>query len=243
MGYLGTPSELMVTTRVSPLASEVGVRPIPLLPTSEPFSQVMSPTRPPQHELKSPGATVAAAERRKGTGGRPPKYAGPSRPVTLTLPESTLEGLKHIHPDRGQAIVKLTEAALRSSPSEQSQVEIVRTADATGVLLVGPSQALRRIPFLHLLEVSPGRFLLAMEPGNDFRTLELALRDVAEDVPSDDVRERNLIEDLLVQINQLRKTARMRMAEIVFVELSQKGRSATLSSLMSTLGWLYGCAA
>src|SRR4051794_29904170 len=136
----------------------------------------------------------------KPAGGRPPKYAGPSRPITVTLPESTLEGLRHIHADRGQAIVKLTEAAMRSSPISQSQVEVVQMADNTGLLVVGPSKVLRRISFLHLVEVAPARFLLAMDPGNDYRALEIALRDVLEEVAKDDARERELVEQLLAQI-------------------------------------------
>ncbi len=180
---------------------------------------------------------------RKGAGGRPPKYSGPSRPVTLTLPESTLEGLKQIHSDRGKAIVKLTEAALRSGASSQSQVEIVEMADNTGLLVVGPSKSLGRIPFLHLVEVAPARFLIAMDSGNDYRALELALRDVMEDVPSDDRRERELLSQLLEQVTNLRKSARMRMAEILLVELSQKGRTATWPSVVSTLSWLLSCAA
>ncbi len=59
-----------------------------------------------------------------------------------------------------------------------------------------------------------------------------------DDVPDDDKQELELIVQLLDQITHLRKSARMRMAEILFVELAQKGKKATLHSLMSTVGWL-----
>src|SRR6476660_7138102 len=107
----------------------------------------MPPSRQSKPETKSHDATAKQPDR-KGTGGRPPKFAGPSRPITLTLPESTLEGLKQIHSDRGQAIVKLTESALRASATSHSNVESVEMADNTGLLVVGPSKVLRRIPFL-----------------------------------------------------------------------------------------------
>jgi hypothetical protein len=178
----------------------------------------------------------------KGAGGRPRKYQGPSRPVTLTLPESTLEGLKQVHPDRGQAIVKLTEAAMRTGSTPQPQVEIVKMADNTGLVVVGPSRVLREIPFLHLVEVAPARFLLALDPGHDYRSLELALRDQLDDVPDSDDRERGLITLLLDRITNLRKSARMRMAEILFVELAETGRKA-MHSLMPTVGWLVSSAA
>jgi hypothetical protein len=199
----------------------------------------MSNPRPSKPQAKNPEAGPSQANR-KSTGGRPPKFSGPSRPVTLTLPESTLEGLKQIHADRGQAIVKLTEAALRSGATAHSHVEIVQMADNTGLLVVGPSEVLRRIPFLHLVEVAPARFVMAMDPGHDFRALELALRDALEDVPETDGREREVVTQLLEQISVLRKSARMRMAEILFVELAQKGRKASLGSLMSSLGCLLG---
>jgi hypothetical protein len=201
----------------------------------------VAPMKAPAPATAEPAATTTEVVR-KAAGGRPPKYAGPSRPVTLTLPESTLEGLAQVHPDRGRAIVKLTEAALRTGTQESAQVEIVQMVDRTGLLVVGPSEALRRIPFLHLVEVAPARHLLAMDPGNDFRSLELALQDVLEDVPVTEERERGLIGQLLDQVRTLRKTARVRMAEILFVELPEKGRTA-VHSLMHTLSWFLTAAA
>ncbi|MFZ4763716.1 MAG: hypothetical protein ACOYMN_02080 [Roseimicrobium sp.] len=154
-------------------------------------------------------------------GGRPPKFDEPSRPVTLTLPESTLADLERIHPDRGQAIVKLTLNAMGGSEGGFPLVEIVEMAANTGLLVIGPSKALRRIVFLHLVEVAPGRHLLALDPGNDFKALELAVRDVLDEVPQHDVLERELIEKLLEHIKDLRKSERISMAEILFVKLEK----------------------
>jgi hypothetical protein len=163
-----------------------------------------------------------ALPEKKSNGGRPPKYDEPSRPVTLTLPESTLDGLRLIDSDRGQAIVKLTQNALRSVGADQPQVEIMEMAANIGLLIIGPSAALRRIPFLHLVEVAPARFLLAMDPGNDFKNLELAIHDVLEDVPHEDHRERELIAQLLSHIRSVRKNEKVRMAEILFVNIDGK---------------------
>jgi hypothetical protein len=169
-------------------------------------------------------AKTGKREEKKGGGGRPPKFSEPSRPITLTLPESTLKGLEQINADRGQAIVKLTEQALRVGDFAQSQVEIMEVAADIGMLIVGPSSALRRIPFLHLVEVAPARYLLALDPGNDFKTLEIAIHDVFEDVPESDVRERALISQLLEHIKNVRKASRVRMAEILFVSMSETKR-------------------
>ena len=80
---------------------------------------------------------------------------------------------------------------------------------------------------------------MAMDPGNDFRVLELALRDALEDVPESNARERELVSQLLEQISVLRKSARVRMAEILFVELGRKGKG-NLKSVLSALGSLLG---
>ena len=173
---------------------------------------------------KSKATKPASARDRKGVGGRPPKFAEPSRPITLTLPESTLEGLRLIDEDRGQAIVKLTQQAMRGGDAAQPQVEIMEMAANIGVLIIGPSAALRRIPFLHLVEVAPARFLLALDPGNDFKNLEIAIHDVMEDVPEDDVRERALIAQLLQHIRNVRKNSRVRMAEILFVNIGDQAK-------------------
>ncbi len=150
--------------------------------------------------------------------GRPPKYKEPSRPVTLTLPESTLNNLKRIDPDRSRAIVKLTEEALHQS-QQPAFSEIIKVAPETGLLIVGPCKALATIPFLRLIEVAPGRFLLALEQGHDFRSLELSLLDVVETIPTEEFQEHRLILDLIDHIKKLRQSESVRMGEILFVRI------------------------
>ena len=155
----------------------------------------------------------------KNPGGRPPKFHEPSRPITLTLPESTLDGLLKIDPDRGKAIVKLAEMALRRGRFSAPLVEAVEMAANISLIIIGPSAALRRIPFLHLIEVAPSRFLLAVDPGNDFKSLEIAIQDELENVPAEDMHERELLAQLLACMRSYRKDARVRMAEILFVQM------------------------
>ena len=142
--------------------------------------------------------------------------------MTVTLPESVLKTLEQIDEDRGQAIVKLAQGAVGKGKASKPLVEIVQMASNVGLLIVGPSAALRSIPFLHLVEVAPARFLLALEPGNDFRTLELAIHDVLEDVPEDHLAERELIAKLLEAIRHVRKAELVSMAEILLVRLGKK---------------------
>ncbi len=160
--------------------------------------------------------------RRKRSGGRPRKFAEPSRPITLTLPESTLRELRHVDPDPGHAIVKLTRSVLHNGGKEKPLVEIVTVSVDRGLIVIGPSQALLQIPFLHLIEVAPARYLLALDSGHDFKSLEIALNDVLDDVPHSDKRERELMMQLRQHIKSLRKSERMSRAEILFVRSAKR---------------------
>ena len=153
----------------------------------------------------------------KKLGGRPPKFAKPSRPVTVTLPESTLSDLRHISLDRSRAIVELTKKVLGGKGNGTQLVEIVEMAKNTGLVVVGPSRALRQIPFLRLVEVAPARYLLAVDQGHNFHSLEIAIIDALEDKQEE--RERELMTQLLGHIKGLRKAQRVSRAEILFVKL------------------------
>lgn len=155
----------------------------------------------------------------RNTGGRPPKYNEPSRPVTVTLPESTLRQLELVSPDRGQAIVKITRHLTERRETAET-VRIVDVGQKSGLILVGPSPALERIPFLHLVEVAPARYLLAVENGHDFGSLELAIQDLVDANSIESDSEKHLIQDLLTTIRRLRRTQQASHAEILLVNLA-----------------------
>ncbi len=162
----------------------------------------------------------------RNAGGRPPKYQEPSRPITVTLPESTLRQLSAIDEDRGMAIVKLASRAMEPQ-REPSRVEVVKVNRKSGLLVMSHSRVLEKIPFLRLVEVGTGRFLLAVESGQDFRSLELALHDLLEGpatLGSDDLQ---LITDLLQQVSHLRKAGRMSLAEILLVDMTADDETPT----------------
>jgi hypothetical protein len=166
--------------------------------------------------------TPAAKASRKGIGGRPRKFTEASHPVTVTLPESALRQLNQINPDRALAIAKAAAVVTLANHPREDLVEIAEVAKKTGLIIIGPSQALRRITFLHLVEVAPARFLLALDRGLDNSRLELALADLLEDLPEEDNAERNLLEQLLELISRIRRTKTVTMAEILFVHLDGK---------------------
>jgi hypothetical protein len=154
----------------------------------------------------------------RNPGGRPPKYNEPSRPVTVTLPESTLRQLEQISPDRGEAIVKLTNH-LRASNISSSRVEILDVGRKSGLIIVGPCPVLSKIPFLHLVEVAPSRFLLAVDSEQDFAALELAIQDLLDSKEPNPQDEQEIIDELLSTIRHLRRNRQTSHAEILLVNL------------------------
>ena len=136
----------------------------------------------------------------------------------MTLPNSTLRQLQQIDGDRGRAIVKLARAALSDS-AQRPLVEVVEFAENTALVVVGPNQALPRIPFVRLVEVAPARYLIALGPNHGFHELELALTDLLEE-PEDLVGEdREMITRLLDQFKSFRRSDSVSMAQILLVQL------------------------
>jgi hypothetical protein len=159
---------------------------------------------------------MATAIRRRG---RPPKFQQRGRPITVTLPESTLAHLAAIDPDRSRAIVKAADAAMSSHHQDGvSLPELVEVAPGIRVILVGPTRCLRRIEWLRLFEVAPFRFLLIIPSGTSVDSLELAVIDLLENLPDDDPGERETLEKLRRLIGSLRRGAEVSKAEVLLVE-------------------------
>jgi hypothetical protein len=91
--------------------------------------------------------------------GRPPKFQEPRYPVTMTLPKRILDQLAEIDPDRTRAVVKVTEAVMGAGQGPFKPVELIEMAPGKSLIVVGPSKALRSIPWLRLIEITPARFL------------------------------------------------------------------------------------
>jgi hypothetical protein len=157
---------------------------------------------------------------KKPVGGRPRKFGEPSRPITVTLPESTLHQLERVHADRSRAIVTLANQALAAQDQETwPLVEIVEVAAKVGLVIIGQTNALERIPFVHPVQVAPGRFVLAFDSGSDLRAFEIAVNDLLEDRPRLIGPDRELLKELLKHLKRLRKSERMTMAQILLVQL------------------------
>ncbi len=152
-------------------------------------------------------------------GGRPPKFCEPRRPVTMTLPDRILDHLSEIDPDRTRAVVKVTEAVAGIGRESFKPVELVEMAPGKSLIVVGPSRALRRIPWLRLIEITRARYLLTIPLGTPIEALEVALGDlIRRPELRKNVQENAVLEELMNLIGQQRRTRRLSKAEILIID-------------------------
>ena len=140
------------------------------------------------------------------------------RPVTVTLPESTLERLAVLDSDRSRAIVKATESAIPRDAERGQLPELVEVAPGVRVILVGPSRCLREIEWLRMIEIAPSRFLLILPSGTSIESLELALIDLMEKTGTEDVWETAVMQGLRKLLGSLRRNSELSKAELLLIQ-------------------------
>ena len=158
-----------------------------------------------------------ASRSEKNRGGRPAKFAEPSRPVTVTLPERVLRLLTTVDSDRAKAITKLADFSLVMGGKPLKPVATVTIAEGRAIILVNFSEQLKRLPWLRLIEVAPARHLISIRSGTSIETMELAMRDLLEDLPKDKFIEREMLEALVKIIRESRRTKTTWKEEILFI--------------------------
>jgi hypothetical protein len=167
------------------------------------------------------------SQSKKNRSGRPPKFTGPRRPVTVTLPEDTLNRLASIDSDRARAIVKAAESAIPPEPRSYNPIEIVEVADGLGIIIVGPSKQLEKIEGLRMVEVAPLRYLLTIPLGTSIDSFALAVIDAVESGAASDDRERSILTELRNLISNLRRKGGLSKAEMLFVDTRNIHRETT----------------
>jgi hypothetical protein len=135
--------------------------------------------------LGTTGASVSAALRRRR--GRPRKFAGPSRAVTLTLPDTVIEVLRRIDHDLSRAVVGLTRR--RGAANGRPPAELA-VFGRRAVITVQPTPALAQRTGVDLVPLPDGRALVALGEAQTAAELELLLNDAIEDpkLPDEDRR-------------------------------------------------------
>lgn len=156
--------------------------------------------------------------KKRDHGGRPPKFNEPCRPVTVTLPKRILAQLEAIDADRACALVKVTDAVAGSRGNRFRPVELVEMAPGKSLVVVGPSQALRQISGLKLIEIAPARYLLTLPSGMPCESLEVALSDLLKEPDTQhNEREQLMVQELMNLIGHQRRTRRLSKAEILII--------------------------
>ena len=137
----------------------------------------------------------------------------------MTLPERILDQLAEIDPDRTRAVVKVTEAVAGTGKGKFKPVELVEMAPGKSLIVVGPSKALRKIPWIKLIEIARTRYLLTIPSGTPIEALEVALRDLSHDPElKKNELENNVLHDLLNLIGHHRRSHRLSKEEILVID-------------------------
>ena len=160
-------------------------------------------------------------EKRK-TSGRPPKFEEARRPITVTLPERTLQQLAALHTDRARAIVKATTLAIGFNADERPLVDVVEVRPHESVIIVGPSKRLLEIEWLRMVEIAPARHLLVIPTGTAIEQLEVAVEDLLDRLLPDDKYERELLGELHRLLRSRRRQREFSKAEILLIHTGKK---------------------
>lgn len=110
--------------------------------------------------------------------GRPRKFVGPSRAVTLTLPDYVIEALSSLDPDLSRAVVRLTQPELAKQPHPPA--ELVRFGQSA-VIVVNPTRTLEQRTGVNLVPLPDGRALLSFDAPHTPADFELMIADALDD--------------------------------------------------------------
>jgi hypothetical protein len=129
-------------------------------------------------EITAVPSKIIAAAVQAPRRGRPRKFTVPSRPVTVTLPETVLRALTSIDVDLARAIVRLAQPVLSKRPHAPAELA---TFGRHSVIVVNPSRTLERRTGVELLHLPDGRALISFDPTRTVAALELLIEDALED--------------------------------------------------------------
>lgn len=122
--------------------------------------------------------------------------------------------------------------------TRQAQVELVEASPGLAIIIVGPSQLLRKIKWLRLVEVAPMRFLLSIPPGTPVDSLELAIIELLEDAKPYDDWEHSLLSDLRDLFRRVRHRGGFSKAEMLFIDTRAIGRGIDVEPGLERFQWM-----
>lgn len=153
--------------------------------------------------------------------GRPRKFAGPSRAVTLTLPEHVIEALGLVDLDLSRAIVRLTprHTAQSSRPAELSRF------GRHAIIVINPTRTLAKRTGVELVPLPDGRALISFAQSTTIAELELLLDDALADqhLSSDD---KAIFESIVGILRKARRSTDVTLLQRSIIVLENRRPSA-----------------
>lgn len=165
-------------------------------------------------------STIATAMGRRP--GRPRKFPGPSRAVTVTLPEGTFETLRAIDPDLSRAIVRLAERV--RAPRRQRAAAQLDVFGRRAVITVRPTRTLEQRAGVDLVPLPDGRALISFDEPRTVEELELLLYDAlaGAGMAEEDRQIFKAIGTILTEARRSRDVSLLRRT-IILLELPRSG--------------------
>jgi hypothetical protein len=157
--------------------------------------------------------------------GRPRKFVGPSRAVTLTLPDYVIEALTALDPDLSRAVVRLAQPELAKQPHPPA--ELVRFGQSA-VIVVNPTRTLERQTGVNLVPLPDGRALISFDAPFTAAEFELMIADALDDrrlSRSDQAIFRGIAH--ILRAARRSKDVTLRQRNIIVLESRRRPRPAT----------------
>ena len=110
--------------------------------------------------------------------GRPQKFTGPSRAVTLTLPLHVIAALTAVDADLSRAVVRVAQPELARRPHPPAELA---SFGRRAVIVVNPTRTLERRTGVGLVPLPDGRALISFDRPTTPEALELMIADALED--------------------------------------------------------------
>ncbi|MGH8637013.1 MAG: hypothetical protein ACREUZ_07755 [Burkholderiales bacterium] len=148
--------------------------------------------------------------------GRPRKFTGPSRAVTLTLPLKVIDALNAIDADLSRAVVRLAQPELARRPHPPAELaKFGRRA----VIVINPTRTLERRTGVELVPLPDGRALIAFERQTTPEALELLISDALED-PQLPAMDRAVFNGIVAILRSARRASdvSLRQSNIIVLE-------------------------
>lgn len=165
--------------------------------------------------------------------GRPRKFLGPSRAVTLTLPEEIVGALRGIDEDLSRAVVRLAQPEVAKRPHPPAELAVF---GRRAVIVVNPTHTLEERTGVALVPLSDGRALISFDRATTIEQLELRLQDAMDDhrLPAADQRVFEAVAEILKTARRSEQVV-LRQRSIIMLEAARPAVLRAARDVAATL--------